>query len=228
MTPDRIRTADLVVLGVLLVNPILLNLEFMRTHAAIWPRYYVTSTVAAFAALAILLAIRRRFEPRIGYLATAVLALVSLVVKVGNPAFQGTPRDAVEASLDRLNPDLPVVISSAVVFLEFDHYESDALTSRTYYLQDRDAAVKYSHATLFEDLEPPERLKLMFPIRSNVEAYTDFVREHPRFLVMESGNDPEEWVLRKLRDDSARTTLLGACTTSYKDRNVYLITMPER
>ncbi len=65
------------------------------------------------------------------------------------------------------------------------------------------------------------------PISAQVAAYDDFLREHREFLVLGSYDAPEEWLLRKLKDDDAHLTWLGTYPIPYVDSNLYLVDLPQ-
>jgi hypothetical protein len=171
--------------------------------------------------LTILVAVRLRFNAIAAYTSAAVVMLAALTLTI-RPALRGAPPDP----LAQIRPDLPLVAASGLAFLEMDHYETSALTSRLFYLKDRPAAVRYAHATLFEDFEGMDKLKRLFPVRANVAAYSDFIRGHRQFLVLGTWGYPEDWLLRKLHDDGAAAKLVGEYKLPYKDKTLYLVTMP--
>lgn len=127
------------------------------------------------------------------------------------------------SALDDLHSDLPIVAASALTFLEMDNRETGAVARRLYYLTDQEASAQIAHATLFESYG---ELKRVFPIRGTIERYQDFVRENPRFLVVGTYGYPEDWLLQKLQADGAAARLAWEIPPSYKDQDVYEITMP--
>ena len=102
-----------------------------------------------------------------------------------------------------------------------DHYELPDVIERLYYLTERDAAIRYAHATIFEGLPVVRR---WFPVRAKVEEYRDFVRQHDRFLVLGTPGYVEDWLLSKLKDDGAKIRLLAEMKTSYKDGSLFEVT----
>jgi hypothetical protein len=59
-----------------------------------------------------------------------------------------------------------------------------------------------------------------------VEAYGEFVRRHREFLVFGEKNYPEDWLLPKLAADGARIETLGDFPAIYRDKTLFLVTMP--
>jgi hypothetical protein len=117
---------------------------------------------------------------------------------------------------------LPFVDASGVTFLEMDQRSDDSFDHRIYYLTDRQAAMQYAHATLFEGLSA---LTHEFPIRANVEPFDQFTQQHRTFLVYGSIEHPEEWLLRKLMADGATLQYLGKFPGSYIDEDLYQVTL---
>jgi hypothetical protein len=217
-----IRPGEWTVFAVLLLNPLLLSLALMRGHGAFWPRYCLTSTVALFAGLAVFLARRLRVNRAAGYYSAITLLLFVTFTKALPAIRDSTPRD----SLDRTFAELPMVAASGVTFLEMDHYESPTLTSRLYYLNDRPAAIRYAHATLFEDIGGSGTQWRYFPVRAHVEAYSAFIRRNREFVVLGTWDYPEDWLLKKLRDDGAAIMIVGDVRGPYKDKTLYRVSMP--
>jgi hypothetical protein len=101
--------------------------------------------------------------------------------------------------------------------------EGDSFLSRVYYLTDRAAATKYTHASIFEVFGS---LHTWFPIRSEVVPYREFIRERRHFLVYGTIDAPEDWLLPKLMDDGARVRFLGEMHRGYKDATVFDVQLP--
>jgi hypothetical protein len=201
----RFRLADYFLFGVLLLNPVSLSIVMM--HRAWWDRYCLTSVLAIYLVIAAFLAWWLRFDKRAGWTVTIVLSCLILVQRMAVPLVQEahSAPTVYAAALAHTRPDLPIVPTSGVTYLEMDHYESPAIVSRLHYLLGGPAAVKYAHATIFEGFG---RLKEDFPIRSKVEPYSDFIRAHHEFLVFGSDWWPEDWLLKKLAADGAKITII--------------------
>jgi len=133
------------------------------------------------------------------------------------------PPVQLQGGLGDLHPKLPIVAASALTFLEMDNREPDGVVKRLYYLTDPEASARISHATLFESYG---NLKRVFPIRGTIEPYQDFVRVNPKFLVVGTYGYPEDWLLQKLQADGATARHAWQLQLSYKDRELYEISMP--
>jgi hypothetical protein len=220
----RIRRSDLVLFAILLLNPFLLNAFLKWLHAAYWDRYCITTAAAICIGLTIYLA--RRLElSRMALYAGAIAFLLPIAVEqIARPVMQARQYNTQE--LLKAKPDLPLVVVSALTFLEMDHQHGSVLGRRLHYLQNRAAAVTYSHETMFEDFESPALLKQYFPIRGSVEQYDAFIQEHRDFLVLASPEYSEEWLPRKLSDDGARLIFVGAYQVPYRNSILYEAVFP--
>jgi len=215
----RFSTTDLALgLGMLAV-PYAIVLPLMRTHGAFHWRYALIGSLAIWAGFSLLM----NYLFRNSKLVAAVLAFSILSASVAERAYRHVYQNNIHPhahpELTGLHPELPFVAASGLTFLELDHYESQALTSRLYYLTDLASATKYSHATLWEgyrDMRP------YFPLRGNIDHYRDFLRKHKHFLVLGTDWYPEDWLIPKLKDDrQVKITLLTSLKLPYKDLDIY-------
>jgi hypothetical protein len=217
------RPEEMVLLGSVFVNPILLNIALMRRHGAFWDRYAITTWATIYIGMAILLGLRLNRNRYAGYVAAAVLLVFCVRTDVLLPSFTPTVKDA--SAIAGVRPDLPLVAAGGVTFFEMNHYEKPDFLSRLYYLKDRSAAMRYTHTNLFEDRGFGDGMAPYFPISAGVSSYASFVHEHREFLVLGTYGAPEEWLLHKLRDDGARLTWLGTYPLPYVDSNLYLVSL---
>jgi len=218
-------------LGFCLV-PLVVILVFMHSHSAFFPRY----GMPAIFGVAILIA---WFVAR--WTATsskaALICSIAFVFGIVTPAsiarhIQNVIQPQKMESSDltgqsgvpvsQVLPDLPFVDAGGLTFLEMNSREDVTFLSRVYYLNDRQAAIRYANATIFEGFP---FLKGKFPIRANIMPYQQFIQEHPKFLVLGTYNYPEDWLLRKLLADHATLRFLGDYPTGYKDEQLYEVTL---
>lgn len=208
----------------------------MHTHGAFFPRYGVLACLAAALLATSFLAWWTARDLRAALVASIIALLISGQVSL---ALDGLPilfnRRLLHASepviepcqvcawADAIDPTLPIVDGSGLTFLEMDHRESAELLHRVFYLTDPAASRKFAHATIFEGM-PLERQ--LFPIRSNVETYPNFLRQHPHFFVYGQYDYPEDWLLRKLQADGADLRVRGRVDAQYRDRELYEVTIP--
>ena len=110
--------------------------------------------------------------------------------------------------------------------MEMNHYENAALLSRLFYLKDKQASMQLAHTNFFESFEAPDDMKAAgFPLPAKIEAYSSFLSQHRRFLLLGA---PREWVFIKLQQDGASMAFIGdyAGKMPYPDTLLYLVTMP--
>ena len=218
------RPEEMVLLGLILLNPILLNIVLNLRHGAFWDRYAITTRAVIYIGMAVLLGLRLARNRYAGYAAAAVLLVFCVRTDVWQNLSTPTVKNA--SALADVRSDLPLVDAGAVTFFEMNHYEKPDILSRLYFLKDRSVAMSYTHTNFFEDQGwGGDAMKPYFPISASVSSYTDFVQQHREFLVLGTYDAPEEWLLRKLHDDGARLTWLGAFPLPYVDSNLYLVSL---
>jgi hypothetical protein len=115
------------------------------------------------------------------------------------------PRPQLE--LAKLSAGVPVVITNGLLFLEFDHYESKAVTDQLYFLTDAAEAVRYTGTDTFD--RGFYMLRRWFPVRAHLEDYRQFLSTHAHFLVLAEYDFPMDWVMRKMLDDHIPLTFKG-------------------
>jgi hypothetical protein len=215
------RPEEMVLLGLILLNPILLNIVLRLRHGAFWDRYAITTRVVIYIGMAILLGLRLGRNRYAGYAAAAVLLVFCLRTDVWQNSFTHTVKDA--SALAGVRPDLPLVDAGPLTFFEMNHHEKPDILSRLYFLKDRSVAMSYTNTNFYEDHGWGNEMKPYFPISASVSSYNDFIHQHREFLVLGTYDHPEEWLLRKLHDDGARLIWLGAYPLPYQDSNLYLV-----
>ena len=90
--------------------------------------------------------------------------------------------DEIQADLDRIPDDAPIVIGPAMTFIELEHYAIPRVAARLYYLTDAAAAAAIDGDTAFEVKGP--LLARYFPFRAHFADYHAFVAAHKRFYVV--------------------------------------------
>jgi hypothetical protein len=196
----------------LLALPILMNGVLMLMHGAFFTRYSAP-TLLAFPILFVALLSPWTNNNRVAALSLTVALAVYCVWHESTPI----PK---HSDFSRIHPDLPLVAASGLTFLEMDHEEPQSTVDRLYYLTDRDKALTYAHATLFEGLPV---IKQHLPIRGHVEPFDTFVRDHHQFLVLGTPEYAEDWLLRYLIAHHANLQLLGEFPSEYKDSKLFLV-----
>ncbi len=227
---DLSRAETIFALGLLAV-PFATVLLFLQAHAAYFDRY----GLAASLGLAILFphwfAQWSKNSSRNALVACGVFFFaafpITSLAKIVKRSFFSKPMPvqmsgSANLRLASIHRDLPFVDASGLTFLEMNRREAPEFLTRVYYLEDSVADMQYAHATIFEELSI---VKTLFPIRGQVEDYSKFTAQHRQFLVLGTYTYPEDWLLRKLRADGARLEFLGISDNTYKDHELYLVTM---
>jgi hypothetical protein len=220
--------------GYLLFVPFLVTVIFMRSHSAYFDRYGIPSIFGASILVPGLIGGWTRTSRTAGLVAAFIFAFgvvppIAFVTYgqriIHRPQQQYGPDLTGDFStpLNKVEESLPFVDASGLTFLEMDSREDKEFLSRVYYLDDPQAAIRYSHASIFNGLGA---LKSIFPIRANIAPYQNFIRQHPRFLVYGTVDYPEDWLLRKLLADGASVRYLGNFVSGYKDSSLYEVTLP--
>ncbi len=203
---SKLAVEDWTLFACMLLNPLLLNLLLMQRKGDFFGRYTLTTNVVIYGLIAVLFAVRLRFNKLSAYVAT-LLMLVMMVHSV-HREWVKRPREANQTTLMSLRPDLPIVVSNGATWVEMNQHESPQVVARLYYIKDRAAAVKYDGTNYYYDFEALDDMQREgFPFKGSVEAYSAFIASHRQFLIFA---DPFEWLPLKLREDGAQFTLLLA------------------
>ncbi len=189
--------------------PGILMMLLMRTGGAFGDRYCLTTALCFYVLVVAIMARVAGFRRSSALAAALTFAFFAL----RQPYLaDDAPPDAAELSM--AGQQLPLVAASGLTFMEMDRYNELQLQSRLYYLTDRNAAIRYAHATIFENMP---LVKQVFPIHSNVSPYSTFVASHRHFWVITRPAYLEDWLVRKLRDDGARLSLAASALGPTKD-----------
>jgi 4-amino-4-deoxy-L-arabinose transferase-like glycosyltransferase len=212
------------VIGLFSIPAIVITV-LMRSHGAFFPRYGAP-TVLGYGMLAAYIVARSTKASRIAAASACIVLYFYLnvinVVQAGEDVLNARHHGALAQStqLQSIRPDLPLVAASGLTFFEMDRYAAPPVIARLYYLTSRDLAERYAHATIFESFL---QLKKEFPIRSHVEPYELFTKEHKEFLVLGTKNYPEDWLISRLEDVRAQLTLVADVAGPYKDHELYYV-----
>jgi hypothetical protein len=103
--------------------------------------------------------------------------------------------------------DIPLVAADGQAFLQLDHYLDDAATSHLYFLTDRPTALRTIKTDCYDTAMP--MLKRIFPIRSRISGYSEFIASHPHFLIYGTAGPAHEWIEQKLREDGISTARIS-------------------
>lgn len=113
-----------------------------------------------------------------------------------------------EARLNlEIHPELPMVISSGLLFYPLNHYAPAALLPRLYYLSDPKLAVQYTGTDAFDRGYPD--LARIFPLRANLAEYRPFLTKHSHFLLYGYSKHEMDWLVPQLLSEGAQLRYLG-------------------
>jgi Dolichyl-phosphate-mannose-protein mannosyltransferase len=232
---EGFSVAERALAAYLFLMPVMITLLFMRSHSAYFGRYGMPAVFGAAILVPWLIAYWSRGDRVAGLLGVVVFFFwiipPTAIIKYGglllHPAAAANPELTGDSPvpLAQIDPALPLVDASGLTFMEMNSREDGKFLSRVYYLTDAQAALQYSHATIFEGLDT---VKHAFQLKGNVEPYKQFIQEHPRFLVYGTFDYAEDWLLRKLLADGASLRFLGDFSGGYKDSTLYEVTIPQR
>lgn len=213
----------------LFLEPLIAVSMVARSHGAYFPRYGLPASIPIAILTALLFC--ALFHRSRGVAILAILLLWGYPARLcaralGFPsAVQAEAAEKSSLDLHTIDPSLPLVAASGLTFVEMNHRESPAFLQRTWFLTDREAAIRYAHATLFEGEAEVARV---FRFQAHVEPLPSFEAEHPKFLVLGTWNYQEEWLLRKLHADGDLVRYLGRCSAGYGDHQLYEITIKKK
>ncbi len=220
----KFRGEEAALLFSLLVLPLFLLVISYVLHVQFWLRYGFASTIA-WAALAAWMVAQRLPAARI----VAVIMVVAsvgymvqrMITESGPPGNAGVMVGGrMPIPLATLDATLPIVSASPMTFVEMSDRESPEIVHRLYYLTDYDAALKYSHYTLFEN---EDKIRRLLGLASQTEKFPQFVAEHPRFYVVGDYGRSDVWLLRKLEADGMTLRYLGKFQSTYESDDLFVV-----
>lgn len=222
----RFRPEDIVVLAGIFCEPFLSLLIFKLQHSAYFLRYALPGIIPLVVFFTWLFAWRFRSHwRRVGAAALLVGYAFLLFSNFQSLLLILQHHDRVNAQTAHwrsLDPQLPFVVDSGLVFVEMNHRESPQFLSRVYYLTDQKGAIQYAHATLFQH---EDEVAKIFGFRAHVEKLKDFEMKHDKFLVLGSYSYPENWLLRYLLAQGDELRFLGRLQEGYQTNDVYEVTL---
>jgi len=169
-------------------------------------RYGVSAVIAVavlFAQAAATLAARSK-------VVGSALVLVVLGFAAGRTAAQFS--DALSSVPDPVlnldqHADLPLVVSSGLIFYPMTHYATAGRANRLWFLTDEKIALRVTGSDMFEKGLPA--LNRLFPMRAHLQDYSGFLAAHPRFLLYGYADNKMDWLIPQLRDDGAQLRYVG-------------------
>jgi hypothetical protein len=189
------------------------------------PRYGLTAVIG----LAILLPQIAAASTRSSRQVAAALCLLVGGWLIGSDIWRivlavNSPPPPVAVSLDQ-NAELPLVISSGLIYYEMNHYASPEIANRMWYLTDQEIARQETGTDVFDKGFP--ELDRMFPFRAKLGGYRAFLSAHQRFLVYGYAHYENDWLVSRLKQDGARLNYLGQRPEEFGRAVLYEVQMPE-
>ncbi len=134
------------------------------------------------------------------------------------PFRQARPFEATRwmQAIERL-PDLPVIITPAMFFVEFTHYSLPEVGKRAYYLDSIADAMRLEGADTGDRVLSYFRRRFPF----QVPNYAEFTARQRKFLLCAETTN-QTWVIEKLMEDKAQLQLLVRDSTF----TLYQVTLP--
>jgi hypothetical protein len=215
---------DVALLLALLFLPFLLLIPAAIFHLQFWLRY----AFAAMPGLALLgawLLARRLVLARVVavlLIAASVGYMVQRMVGESGPQGNAGTMDGgrMPIVLSSLDHSLPIVAASPMTFVEMSDRERPEIARRVFYLTDRDAALRYSHYTLFEN---EDKIRQLLDLPSQTADLNKFIGEHEAFYVVGNYDEQEVWLLRKLASDGLKLDYLGKFQSTYESNDLYRV-----
>ncbi len=216
----RFVPEDLALMGTLLLPPVLINLVFLKTHSAFFDRYCITSGFALCVLCTLVLWWLGR-SARAAWACVVIFAGALLYANVAAPAIQRMNARVYPKTVEEVMPELPVVVVSGITFLEADRDADEAFVKRLFYVTDAEGYAKYAHASSFESMGD---LRKTFPIRANIEKFSEFRKTHRKFLLLATPQHPEAWFLHKMMAEE-NVRKLGDFGSIYRDNTLFEVIM---
>ena len=120
--------------------------------------------------------------------------------------------------------DLPLVVSSGLIFYPMSHYATASQVNRMWFLTDEKIAVRVTGSNMFEKGLPA--LNRLFPMRAHLQDYSEFLAAHPHFLLYGYADNKMDWLIPQLRDDGAQMRYLGKRTDQMGLAVLYDVEVP--
>ena len=157
----------------------------------------------------------------------SAVVLVILAFAAGKMATQVT--DALSSVPDPVlnldqHADLPLVVSSGLIFYPMAHYATVSRANRMWFLTDEKIALRVTGSDMFEKGLPA--LNRLFPMRAHLQDYSEFLAAHPRFLLYGYADNKMDWLIPQLRDDGAQLRYLGKRTDQQGLAVLYDVEVP--
>lgn len=215
---DPVEAALLLTL-LLLLFPVVLAVDLM--HGGMTDRYVLAAILGVALAMACAMTLARGKI----VLLFAVFVLSSVAIcelsfwRSAHSLRLNNPAPSAEAAIQKAgHPDLPVVVSDGVAYLQLAYYATPEWKKRLVFLQDPEKALKYSGRDSLDKLLA--NLCPYAPIQ--VDALSEYVAAHPTFLLyVEEPGTGQGWLQTYFPEQASSVQSLVV----EENRKVYLVTM---
>jgi Dolichyl-phosphate-mannose-protein mannosyltransferase len=218
------KTGEVVLAAGFLLVPLLAIVLSKITLGLFMVRYGVSAVIA----VAILFTQAAATLTGRSKLVASAVVLIVLGFAAGRMAVQVT--DALSAipeeslHLDQ-HPELPLVVSSGLIFYPMSHYAKPNQAARIWFLTDEKIALHVTGSNMFEKGLPA--LNRLFPLRAHLGDYREFLAAHPHFLLYGYADNKMDWLIPQLRDDGAQLRYLGKRTDQMGLAVLYDVQVPQ-
>jgi hypothetical protein len=217
------KTGEVVLAAGFLLVPLLAIVLSRITVGPFMVRYGVSAVIAVavlFAQAAATLAARSKVVGSAVVLVVVGFAAGGMAMQIGNALWSG-PEEVLH--LDQ-HAELPLVVSSGLIFYPMSHYATVSQVNRMWFLTDEKIALHVTGSNMFEKGLPA--LNRLFPMRAHLQDYSEFLAAHPRFLLYGYADNKMDWLIPQLRDDGAQLRYLGKRTDQMGLAVLYDVEVP--
>jgi hypothetical protein len=216
------KTEEVVLAAGFLLVPLMAIALSKLTVGYFMVRYGVPAVIAVavlFAQTAATLTARSKVVGAAAVLVVVGFAAGGMAVTISN-ALAPAPE---KVQLDQ-HAELPLVVSSGLIFYPMSHYATTSQVNRLWFLTDEKIAQHVTGANMFEKGLPV--LNGLFPLRAHLQDYSEFLAAHPHFLVYGYADNKMDWLIPQLRDDGAQLRYLGKRTDQMGLAVLYDVEVP--
>ncbi len=224
----KVAPHEIACYSLLALMPLWVFAVSLATNGSFMPRYAVPAVIGLSVLLCLLVHHSTAGDRATAGVMAHVFFISWLALSVPWPwtRAEAAPAYALPAaSIADFRPDLPIVVSNALTFLESDHDLAKEAAARLVFLTDANFALAYTGTEVFD--KAFYTLSKWFPIRGTVTDYETFLAAHRRFLVFGPYTYPEDWLIPRLLREQIKLTLRGQFRGRYGDYVLLEAELPE-
>jgi hypothetical protein len=218
------KTGEVVLAAGFLLVPLLAIVLSKITLGLFMVRYGISAVIAVailFAQAAATLTARSKVVGSAVVFVVLGFAAGKMAVQVSE-ALSAIPEEALH--LDQ-HVELPLVVSSGLIFYPMSHYATESQAARIWFLTDEKIALHVTGSNMFEKGLPA--LNRLFPMRAHLQDYREFLAAHRHFLLYGYADNKMDWLIPQLRDDAAQLRYLGKRTDQMGLAVLYDVEVPD-